>query len=240
MEAAETIIGTFSAERRSSLPFANGGPGIRWVRFSYSRHTQLLRYAVPTTIEQKRFRAVNATTFASQFVQLEELKLRYCFTAERVWNLDETVVSSGRDTGARFQTKRFPRRGSTTHIPTPCFSFENRVTILRWINAAGDLGPTLFTFKGTNLPYREVVVDGNIHCKTVPSYLPRGSLIKMREELAGVDSEIFYDYAKRFIEHLQDLSADNRHVLLKHDACHSHMSLRTIELFRENNMVVYP
>lgn len=81
------------------------------------------------------------------------------------------------------------------------------------------------------MPYREVVVDGNIHCKTLSSYLTRVSLIKVRTEIAGIDTETFFNYAKRFVGHSSDLTANNRSVLETDYACRSHMSLRTMNLF---------
>lgn len=50
---------------------------------------------------------------------------------------------------------------------------------------------------------------------------------------------IFFKQAHRLFESVRDLTATNHKVILTYDAYRSHISLRALELFDENNVVVY-
>lgn len=46
--------------------------------------------------------------------------------------------------------------------------------------AAGDTKPTLFVFKGSQEPYLQVLVNGDVEQQTYVGMLPRGSVVEMR------------------------------------------------------------
>ena len=66
------------------------------------------------------------------------------------------------------------------------------------ISATGDIGPTSFIFKGSKLPYHEVLIDDRIYIETLSSHLPRGALVIMGEEFASIDSDSFNEFALKF------------------------------------------
>lgn len=114
--------------------------------------------------------------------------IKYNFAAERVWNLDETGNSPGRDARVKILQKRYMRRSSGKDAQVAGFTNTNLVTVLPCISAAGDVRPAMFIFKGTKMPFRQALVDDTITMETYDSYLPRGSPVDMREEVAEVDS----------------------------------------------------
>lgn len=69
LEAASIVAKTLPDYRREKLPFTNGIPGVRWGRSFLARHRKALKYAIPDAQEEKRYRAVNATTLAMHFAQ---------------------------------------------------------------------------------------------------------------------------------------------------------------------------
>ena len=107
------------------------------------------------------------------------------------------------------------------------------------ISASGEVGLTLFVFKGVKMPYREVSAGGINSIETPLSKLPPNSLMYFREEIGGVDSECFYLWALKFTQYISRLTCNGRKVLLTYDAHRSHMSLRVLEHFKENNVIVY-
>lgn len=111
--------------------------------------------------------------------------------------------------------------------------------MLPCISAAGDVGPTLINFQSKRVPYREVLVDGQVYLEGLGTYLPRGCLLKMRKEVASIDGDSFYQFAQAFAAHVKDLTTDGRKILLTFNACRSHMTLRTLEHLLDHNVVVY-
>ena len=67
------------------------------------------------------------------------------------------------------------------------------------VNAQGDFAPTLLVFKGSRLPYRQVLNHFNHQVETLSDCLPRGSLVYMRRDGCGVNSESFYECAKYLV-----------------------------------------
>lgn len=239
LEAASIVAKTLPISEQQKLPFKNGVPGVRWGRSFLARHRSALKYAIPDAQEEKRYRAVNASTLSMHFAQLQELERKYNLTAERVWNLDETGVSPGRDSRGKIRQPVILRRHGENDAVQAGFSYKDRITFLPSISAAGDIGPCMYIFKGTRLPFRQILVDGEVHTETLTSYLPRHSMVYMREEVASIDGGSFFQFAKRFTDHVSDLTNGGRHVLLTFDACRSHMTLQTLEHFRQHNVIVY-
>ena len=96
-EAVSAVILSIPPERQAKLRFPDNRPGKNWTRNLYQRHKPALQNAVTCILEQKRYASVNAVTCASHFAALEELIRKYKLDAERIWNLDETGVTPGRD-----------------------------------------------------------------------------------------------------------------------------------------------
>lgn len=223
-EAAGIFVSTLTEERKSKFRFKNGVPGVRWGLDFLARHRQVLRYAIPDMQEDKRHRAVNATTLAAHFEQLHELQRKYQFTPERVWNLDETGIGPGRDAKGKIRKPVVLQRdGGKRDAIVPAFSYNDCITFSPCISASGDIGPCMYIFKGSQLPYRQILVDGIVHTQTLTSYLPRSSLVFMRPEVASVDGPSFYQFAQRFTEHVADLTSNGQPVLLTYDACRAHI-----------------
>lgn len=129
--------------------------------------------------EQKSFPAGNAETLTTHFAALHTLVDEYKLDSERIWNLDETGVTLGRDARGAVRMFRFVSRGTTGDVRVPMCFYTNRVTIMPCIRAIGAHGPSLWVFKGMRLPYREVKVGETRATETLGSYLPGDALLTM-------------------------------------------------------------
>ena len=129
-KAASIIISTFPAERHAKLRFTKDKPVIKWIRNFYCRYKRVLQYAVPSLQEQKRYALVNALTLATHSSVLKSLSIKYCLTADRVWNLDETAISPGRDVRKQTRPPRCLRRGAVFDCQQLIFAHADRLTVL--------------------------------------------------------------------------------------------------------------
>ena len=121
----------------------------------------------------------------------------------------------------------------------PQFSHDSRITMLPCVSAACDAGPALSVFKGSLLPYREFLADGAVHIETLQSQLPRDSLLYMRKDSGNIDAKSFYQFAVRYCDHVRYITTSGRKFLLIFEAHRCHMTIRALQYFAENNVVVY-
>lgn len=238
-DAVEILVSTLPDERRKKMPFKKGRPSAKYCRGFRKRHASRLRFGRPLRQESKRFAACSAENLTSHFATLSVLIERYKFDAERIWNLDETGATPDKDVNGRSSSRRFLDRRGSQDLKIAEFRRTHRVTMLPVISAAGQLGPTLFIFKGQNMPYRKVLRGGEVLVETYADPLPRGSVLAFREERGGVDTKNFLEWARIFVSSVRDLTTNGRKVLLIYDAYRSHLSLQVLRLFRDNGVVVY-
>lgn len=66
-----------------------------------NRHRELLRFALPTRQEASRFRACNADTPNTHLATLDKIITDNSIDAERLWNLDETGATPGKDANGK-------------------------------------------------------------------------------------------------------------------------------------------
>ena len=55
-----------------------------------------------------------------------------------------------------------------------------------------------------------------------------------------MDSQNFLGWAKSFVDHVHDLTAGNRCILVTYDVYRADMSLSVLKLPRPNNIIAYP
>lgn len=194
---------------------------------------------MPSSQDAKRHRACNAQVYAKHFAALSALVLEYGLDDERIWNLDESECTPRKDTKGAKREKRLTRRGSLKDRRVAEFVNCHRMTMMPSISAAGDVGPVLYVFQGVQMPYRTVVENGHVRVETLANHLPKNSLVTTRKKIGGVDGSKFYEWAKALVEDVRPLTAGGRKLLLTYDGYRSHMTLRVLELFRDNGIVVY-
>ena len=238
-EALQIFIEQMPESRRNALPFTNGKPGEKFMRSFEKRYRNELKVSTPVCHEAKRHAAVNAETLCIHFAKIERLVDKYKIDKQRMWNLDETGTTPGKDSKGATRQRRYMRRTGAGEMRVPEFVRTSRATVMPVVSADGEQGPPLFVFKGKRLPYREVLVEGRVEVQTFSTFLPRDACVAMREDAGGVDSVNFYNWANMFIHAVKRYTTDGRHVLLVYDGYGAHMALRVIELFKHNRIVAY-
>lgn len=97
----------------------------------------------------------------------------------------------------------------------------------------------LFVFKGKCLSYHQVVRDGNMTTESVADVLPQQVFLSCRQKNGGVNSEIIYNWAVQFVDHVRTITVGSLQVLLFYDGYCSHMSLKVLNFLHHNNVIVY-
>ena len=113
------------------------------------------------------------------------------------------------------------------------FTYNSHITVLPSFSASGEVGPLIFVMKGTSLPFREILVEGQRYIKNITSQLPRNSLVSMRELKPGEDSDDFFQFADKFCDFVSHLTRNGRHILLTYNAYRCHMMLHVLRYFRK-------
>ena len=238
-DAVEILILNMSAERRDALPFKTNRPSRKWLRGFEKRISTSIKFRVPRPQESVLFRFVNVETVTSHFAKLEQIVNENSIDVERIWNLDETGGTPGRDVKGAAARRRYTRSTVVSDLRLPYWVTASRATALACISAAGETALPLFVFKGIKFPYRQVLVDAEVQVESYGTHLPRGAIIAVRNEVGGVDSSSFYSWAVSFVESVRDLTKGGRELLLTYDAYRAHLSLRVLELFKDNGIIVY-
>ena len=135
--------------------------------------------------------------------------------------------------------KRFMPRLGCCDARMPEFRKLSRVTLMPIISASGACAPPLFVFKGSWLPYRTFIRDGNVVTQTPLCNIQYGPMAVTREGNGGIDTPRFLDWGYSFVEHVEPLTRGGRKVLLIYYGYRAHLSLAVLDLFHKNNIIVY-
>lgn len=131
------------------------------------------------------------------------------------------------------------RRSAPTDHRISGWVRTHRMTRMLCIIAGEEWSTTLFIFSGTREPYQQIVTHGHVQVENNSSCLTHGSFVCVREDIGGVNSDFFYQWALNFVNHVKGLTLNGREVLLTYDGYCSHMSVRALQLFDSNEVVVY-
>ena len=186
-----------------------------------------------------RFKAVNTDVLSQHYSTLEQLVEKYQLDPFRIWNLDECGVTPGRDRDGASARKHIVTGHSSKDFRSIIIGYDKRVTIMPVISVAGETGPCLFVYKGKSFPYRCYDENGQEKIDTIAHQLPRWAVVAMLAEGKGVDSNNFCEWTSSFVDYVSDPTTNDRKLLLIYDGYRSHMSLSVLQLFAENNIVVY-
>ena len=238
-EAVGQLINGMPSSRKMLLPFVNARPGPKCLRLFIKRHGDKMKLGRPLRQEAVRYAACNAMNLTNHFATLEKIIKDNNIQARCIWNLDETGATPARECKGVSDANFYLTRAGIGDAKVGHFVNVNRVTMIPAICANGDAMKPLFVFKGSRLPFRQVVRDGITTTDSVADFLPSEYLLACRQENGGVNTEIFYNWAIHFVKHVQQHTPNGHKTLLIFDGCRSHMSLKVINYLHHNNVIVY-
>ena len=238
-EAIKIFVDALSVERQKALPFRNNIPGKKFLKNFADRHRERINFVRASKQEEIRWAATNATNITQHFAALESVISENNIDPCRIANLDETGTTPNRDCRQTARTKVYNLRGTPPQQRSPEFENVNRITLMSVIFANGVPGRSMFVCKGKHLKYRTSFVQGKPVLETLADCLPRGSIVTMRENVAGVDNPNFIEWAKLFVKDAADLTIDNRKVLLILDGYRSHMTYQALKILQTGGVIVY-
>lgn len=191
--------------------------GKDWYYGFMSRHSSI-SLRIPEATSLNRITAFNATEVNLFFDQLKTIQTKYSIPGHRIFNIDETGISTVQKNYKILAPKGLKQIAKAT-------SGERGVTttVVCAVSASGVYVPPMFIFKRKRM--NELLVKG---CNS--------DMIATVSDSGWINESIFLDYLKHFISFVKPTKEDP--VLLLLDNHESHISLGAYELFREHNLQV--
>ncbi|XP_063594808.1 uncharacterized protein LOC134771775 [Penaeus indicus] len=161
------------------------------------------------------FNRYNVTQFYNNLAAVMD---RHKFTANDIWNLDETGCTTVQNPGKVVAQRGKKQVGSLTSAER-----GELVTVEYCVNAIGNVIPPLFVFPRVH--YRDHFLNG----------APSGAIGRASRS-GWMNEELFSEYMHHFIQHTR--CTKERKVLLVLDNVESHITITSIDLARENGVVL--
>ena len=238
-DMVEILVSRMSSTRRKKIRFRGGRPGRDYLKNFLRRHQSSIRLAKVNPQEQVRFAAVNAENITAHLARIGDLCKRHNIDPSRIHNLDETGISPG-DMKRQRKTKYFVKTGGRAQIVLPKLKAEvSHITMMPTVSADGKCFNPYFILKGQGLRWKEVGRAGERFTESVVNFLPAGSLITTRENIAGVDKQNFLRWVPFYLQQIGPLLENGRKVLLIYDGYKSHLDIRVLETLKEAGVIAY-
>lgn len=235
LDLVQDFVRSLPPERQATIPFKDGRPTFTWLYSFLDRNTQV-KTQRRECIEEKRINAISPATIAKHFVRAETLCDRYHIEDPRfIFNVDESGVSA-KVLLDKSKEKAVARPNATGAAPCETLDVKSnaeRCTIMPVISAAGNCFNPVVVVKGKQAAWR--CVDGKR--QTIHEFCPAGSYVFSRET-PGVDGDIFYQWAQNFLKETESLRAGAQKLLLVFDSFAGHVRYRTLNLLKDNGVVV--
>lgn len=196
----------------------DGMAGKNWYYEFMSRHRDALSLRKPQATSLARSTSFNRHNVSTFFTKLKEVQERESFTPERIYNVDETGMSTVHNPSNVIATKGAKQVGHMT-------SGERgvNVTMISAVNAIGNSVPPAFVFPRVH--FKDHMLQG----------APPGS-IGFAHISGWSNTEIFARYLQHFIKHSKP-TIDNK-ILLILDNHKSHVSVECLNLAKDSGIVL--
>lgn len=191
--------------------------GKDWYYGFMSRHPSI-SLRIPEATSLNRITAFNATEVNLFFNQLKTIQIKYNSPGHRIFNIDQTGISTVQKNSKILAPKGLKQIAKAT-------SGERGVTttVVCAVSACGVYVPLMFIFKRKRI--NALLIKG---CNS--------DMIATVSDSGWINESLFIDYLRHFISFVKPTKEEP--VLLVLDNHESHISLGVYELFREYNLQV--
>lgn len=183
-------------------------------------------------MEYNRIDAITPETLTENICRVQMVMNRYnIHDAKFIFNMDqsgssfEKIIGRSLRKGVGLIGQKLMQRTISTK------GNLNRVTIMPVVSAAGKAFTHCLSFPGKTGHYR--IVRGQY--QTLQDVLMDCKLYQ--RDPAGAESSIIFDWAKHFVKETEYLRPKNPFLLLFLDGYAAHLHCRTLNLFKQNNII---
>ena len=230
-DLVQQFVAMLPSKRRNEIHFRNDRPSDQWIKSFSNRHNLSCRNA--QCIENKRVEAMSAANVAEHIARVQAACKRYNIKdGSRVFNMDQSGISFAKMCGRSLRKAVTPENIKPVQIAVRTKGNLERVTIMPVVSASGQTYTPVIVFPGKQAQFRRV--RGTL--QTVHNFLP--PCYFYQREVPGVDSDIIFDWAKKFVRETAHLRSKSEYLLLVIDAFAGHVQFRTLNYFKENRVVV--
>ena len=209
----------FTAQNKLATPESwnsRGMAGRRWLQCFLTRNNLSMRKPEPTSLS--RATAFNPITTKRFFDNLDEVLKQYQFTANDIYNADETGIRTVHSPGLVIDVKGKKQIGSLVSAEK-----GELVTLVCAVSATGNSIPPMYIFPRKR--NSELFMKGS---------LPTS--ISCANSSGWINEDLWLEFLQHFVTNTR-CSPDKR-VLLIIDNHNSHTSLRAIDFARDNGLVI--
>lgn len=191
--------------------------GVDWF-YNFIRRNPSISVRKPEAISINRITSFNKEEVTLFYNNLEILMKKHKFTAARIYNMDETGITTVTDPGNLIAPKGQKRVGSVT-------SWERgkNITVICTMNASGSYVPPVFIFPRKRM-------DNNLSRNGPP-----GALYQCSKN-GWTNENIFLEWLNHFKNYCKPTAEEP--VLLILDNHGSHITLQAYQFCRDNNIVM--
>lgn len=193
--------------------------GVEWLRHFLKRYSSNLSLRVPEKTSLSRSTSFNKFNVNKFFDNMEDAHKRLGpFPPERIWNLDETGLTTVQNPKKIISPKGVKQIGKATSAER-----GQLVTLIACINAIGNHIPPMLIFPRVH--FKEFMLRG----------APAGTIGGANQ--SGWSNEaLFLKFLEHFIQHVKPTKEDK--VLLLFDNHETHLSLEAVERASEAGVVM--
>ena len=202
-DSVEILVASFPTDRRARLPFVKNRPGKTFFRNFRARRSDRIRFRRCSKEEELRWSAGNADVLTTHLIEVHKIIADNRIDSYHIANLDETDISPNRDSLKSSHKKAYVTRSSRLGCSvqrSPEFRNIERLKSMPVVFASGCIRRPLFVVKGKSLNYSVTRSGAGVRVETIADCLPNGNVITFREDIAGVDSQQFYEWTRVFVD----------------------------------------
>ena len=197
-----------------------------------------VRYS--TTCSPVRFTSPRGSRGTKFYYKVHKIIADNEIDSHQFANLDETGITPNRDSPKSSNKKAYLTSSSQIGCSVQrCPEFRNieSVTIMPVVFASACAVKPLSVVKGKSLNYRVTKPVAGEQLETIANFLPTGSIITYREDIAGINSRYFCEWARAVRKTTKKYCGIGKASILL-DGYRSHMSYKK-QLSQDAGIILY-